>query len=173
MSVRRVIAATRNGRSGVVSEETGLTNAFATVPGFDPVIAWSFAPGEGAQVGAGHRADASCIPKAGGSSLLIVTFPPEGVEIAAPADPVAMGQEYVARLPGLAQTFEPDHPGMHTTPTIDYAIVFDGSIVCEFDDGQVQLERGDVLVNYATRHAWRNHSGKPATMIFILNGIAQ
>ena len=89
-------------------------------------------------------------------------------------DPMAAGAEYMQRLPGLAELFEPDSPGMHTSDTIDYDIVLDGKISVEFDDGaMVNLSKGDILVQYGTRHAWRNVSTEPATMIFVLIGAAR
>ena len=63
---------------------------------------------------------------------------------------------------------EEDNPGMHTTATIDYGIVLTGNIVLELDAGEVELGPGDVVVQRATRHAWRNRSDAPCTMAFVL-----
>jgi quercetin dioxygenase-like cupin family protein len=39
------------------------------------------------------------------------------------------------------------------------------------DDGEtVALKAGDVVIQNATRHAWRNPGTKPATLIFVLIG---
>jgi hypothetical protein len=170
MSIRRVVAATINGRSGVISDEVGLENAFRSVPGFNPVILGATMIANTELTNGGYMAGTSCVPKPGGTSLLMVTFPPDKVMASPTFDGQLAGEEYLNRLPGLAEAFEPDNPGMHRTPTIDYAIVFDGEIVCEFDNGEVNLARGDVLINHATRHAWRNRSDEPATMIFVLAG---
>jgi quercetin dioxygenase-like cupin family protein len=60
---------------------------------------------------------------------------------------------------------------MHTTPTIDYGIVLEGEIWLELDDGHtVHLEKHDVFVQNATRHAWRNKSATPTKMAFVLIG---
>ena len=60
---------------------------------------------------------------------------------------------------------------MHKTNTVDYAVVYEGEIWLELDDGKaVHLERGDVVVQNGTRHAWRNKGTKPVTMMFFLNG---
>lgn len=75
------------------------------------------------------------------------------------------------RVPGLAETFEPEHPGMHTTDSIDYDVVLEGEITLELDDGvQVPLRRHDVVVQHGNRHAWRNPGDRPATMLFVLIG---
>jgi quercetin dioxygenase-like cupin family protein len=57
---------------------------------------------------------------------------------------------------------------------VDYAVVFDGEIWLELDNGTtVHLERGDVVVQNGTRHAWRNKGTKPVTMLFFLNGVKE
>ena len=64
---------------------------------------------------------------------------------------------------------EREDPAMHTTPTIDYGIVLEGEITLELDDGVlVDLHQGDIIVQRATRHAWRNRSGRVCTICFIL-----
>lgn len=102
---------------------------------------------------------------------MIVTFPPDEVRMSANFDPVAAGNEQLAATPGIAETFEKDNPGMHTTPTVDYAVVLDGEIWLELDDGKVvHLKRHDTVVQQGARHAWRNRSTKPATLAFVLLG---
>ncbi len=63
---------------------------------------------------------------------------------------------------------------MHKTNTVDYAVVYDGEMWLELDDGEtLHLKRGDVVVQNGTRHAWRNKRNKgtqPVTMLFFLNG---
>ena len=72
-------------------------------------------------------------------------------------------RENLAVSPGLAERFEPD--GMHTTPTVDYAIVLDGEIWLELDEGRRRLLRQhDVVIQNGTRHAWRNKSDRTATL---------
>jgi hypothetical protein len=71
-------------------------------------------------------------------------------------------QEFLARLPGLADTFEPDGSQMHVTQTVDYAILLDGELWLELDDGEtVHLSAGDIVVQEATRHGWRNKRRAP------------
>jgi hypothetical protein len=102
---------------------------------------------------------------------MTVTLPPDSVMMSADFDPVAAGAEYVARLPGLAERFEPDSPGMHFTDTVDYGVLMDGELSLELDDGKmVALKPGDIVVQNGTRHAWRNHGPKAASLIFVLIG---
>lgn len=54
-------------------------------------------------------------PPPGGTNLMFITFPPDAVMMSPGFDPAAAGAEYMQVLPGLAEKFEMDHPGMHTT----------------------------------------------------------
>ena len=63
---------------------------------------------------------------------------------------------------------EDKRPGMHTTPTIDYGIVLQGEISLELDSGSINLVQGDIVVQRATAHAWRNYSDQPCVMVFVL-----
>jgi mannose-6-phosphate isomerase-like protein (cupin superfamily) len=63
---------------------------------------------------------------------------------------------------------EARHPGFHTTPTLDYAIVLDGEIYALMDDGETLMRAGDVLVQRATHHSWSNRSARPCRMAFVL-----
>lgn len=59
---------------------------------------------------------------------------------------------------------------MHRTQSIDYGIVVEGEVDCVLDSGEERrLRRGDVLVQRATMHAWRNPSKTEwCRMIFVL-----
>jgi quercetin dioxygenase-like cupin family protein len=60
-------------------------------------------------------------------------------------------------------------PRMHRTDSIDYAIVMEGEIDMELDDGNsVHLKQGDVLVQRGTVHNWSNRGTAPCTIAFIL-----
>jgi hypothetical protein len=113
----------------------------------------------------------SVVPGPGGTILHLVTFPPSSVFMDPSFDGEAARRESLSRLPGLADHFEKEDPGMHKTNTVDYAVVFEGEIWLELDDGNtIHLERGDVFVQNGTRYAWRNKGTKPVTMLFFLNG---
>ena len=60
---------------------------------------------------------------------------------------------------------------MHVTQTVDFAILLDGELWLELDDGKtVHLDAGDVVVQQATRHGWRNKGERPATIAFVMLG---
>ncbi|MES2262660.1 MAG: cupin domain-containing protein [Pseudomonadota bacterium] len=150
--------------------------AFSSVPGHAFAQVWATAPGAGLPVQSGDPtlAHASLLPAPGGSSFLVVTFPPDAVMMSPGFDGAEAGVELGAALPGLIEAFEPDCPGMHTTDSIDYGIVLDGEIWLELDGGASrQLGKGDVVVQNGTRHAWRNRTDRTATLAFILIGAAR
>jgi len=63
-----------------------------------------------------------------------------------------------------------NEPLMHRTQSLDYGIVLEGEIEMELDSGEKKLlKRGDVAVQRATMHAWRNASKTEwCRMIFVL-----
>lgn len=175
MGVRRVVVSNgEDGRSVVqIDGDNPRTADMASLPGMSASFLWATPPLP--TVGNGPVADptptAAALPARGGAHLMMVTFPPDSSMSRADFDPMAYGAEMMAALPELVMKFEPDNPGMHTTDSIDYDIVFDGEIVLELDDGQtVYLQRGDVVIQHGTRHAWRNRSDRNATMLFVLVG---
>ncbi|MFI6367718.1 cupin domain-containing protein [Nocardia sp. NPDC050630] len=114
------------------------------------------------------------LPDPGETIALTVTFPPDSVFSDPDFDPAAAAAESVRNTPGLAECFEPTAPGMHTTPTIDYVVVLDGTVVLELDDGvTTEVGPGDVVVQNGTRHAWRVPADKPATIFVVLMGQAR
>lgn len=109
------------------------------------------------------------VPAPGETRFLVVTFPPDAVFGSLRFNPEAAQRENLAVSPGLAERFEPD--GMHATPTVDCAVVLDGELWLELDEGRSTLLRQhDLVVQNGTRHAWRNKSDRPATVAFVLIG---
>jgi len=175
MQVRRVVTGIGpEGRSGVVSDAPAPRSVnYTTVPGFASALLWSTPAG--AAVGKGQPKDdspeISFVPGPGETRLMIVSFPPDAVMMRPDFDGAAFGAEFARNAPGLAESFEMEHPGMHTTNSIDYDVVLEGEIVLELDDGrEVTLRQHDVAVQHGTRHAWRNRTDKPAKMLFVLVG---
>ncbi|MDR0224836.1 MAG: cupin domain-containing protein [Burkholderiaceae bacterium] len=61
-----------------------------------------------------------------------------------------------------------EHPGMHSTDSVDYALMLEGELVAILDRQETVLRAGDVLIQRGTRHAWANRSGRPARIAFVL-----
>jgi len=145
---------------------------FKTVAGFEQTYMWST---NGTLASDPEKVDQelpkSALPSANGSLLQIVTFPPARTTVSSTSDPSEVAEEYLSRLPGLADMFEHDGSQMHATPTVDYAILLDGELWLELDDGEtVHLVAGDIVVQQATRHGWRNKGERPATIAFVMLG---
>jgi len=175
MKIRRVATGYDDRGRAVVAADGAppWSKEFEHTPGFGSNLVWSTPAPPVVPV---DRVDPTLavttfIPAPGETRLLVVTFPPDSVMAEPAFDFAAAGKEHAEQSPGLAEAFEPDNPGMHTTPTVDYGIVLDGEIWLELDDGNtVHLGCHDVVVQNGTRHAWRNKGNKPATLAFMLIG---
>jgi mannose-6-phosphate isomerase-like protein (cupin superfamily) len=71
---------------------------------------------------------------------------------------------------GAAHNRDPNarHPNMHKTDTTDYIIVLSGNVTMLVDQGEVDLEPLDVVIQRGTNHAWVNHGTEPAVLAAIL-----
>jgi hypothetical protein len=175
MPVRRIVTGHGpQGKSIFLSDAPApRETAFKHVPGFVTTLVWETAPGATVPASSGDPSVSatSWVPRPAGTNLMFVTFPPDAVMMSSSFDPAAAGGEYMHVLPGLAEKFEMDSPGMHTTDSVDYAVLLDGEIHLELDDGATKkLAPRDVVIQNGTRHAWRNKSDKVATMLFVLVG---
>lgn len=80
-------------------------------------------------------------------------------------------EEMEQKLPGLMKFMEAEHPGMHTTDSVDFDVVVFGEVVLELDDGaEVVLKAGDCVIQNGTRHAWHNRSSQRCVIAFSLVG---
>ncbi|WP_193079067.1 cupin domain-containing protein [Brevibacterium aurantiacum] len=171
--VRRVVTATdENGKAIVVNDgQPPISHDYVQTPGFSDSFVWRTdrKPKLAHELASEPLSD--YIPKIGESVALTVTFPPGSVYADPSYDPVAAREEDLAMMPGLVDLFETDEPGMHRTPTADYAVVIKGQVNLELDDGvMVPLEVGDIVVQNGNRHAWRNMTEETATIFVVLLG---
>jgi hypothetical protein len=169
---RRVVTGHRNGKAVVLSDQRREPYKFKTVVGFEHTYMWlTDGTVESDPDKVEQELPKSALPSANGSLLQIATFPPARTAAASISEPSQVAQEFLTRLPGLADTFERDGSQMHLTPTVDYAILLDGELWLELDDGEtVHLSAGDIVVQQATRHGWRNKTERPATIAFVMLG---
>jgi len=174
MKIRRIVTGLDGNGKAVLQSDTRLERTFDSLPGFANTLFWST---DGVpEVGVGRGADPvpsvrSYMPGPGGTRLMLVALPPDASMALPGFDPAAYGAEVASKVPGFGEAFEPDAPGMHTTDTVDYGVLLDGEVWLELDDGrEVQLQPRDVVVQNGTRHAWRNKSGRQATLLFVLVG---
>ena len=173
--VRRVVTGLgESGNAVIVSDgQPPLSRRRMHVPGFADALMWRTAiPARPSAEPAGEPR--WWVPGPGETIAMTVTFPPDSVYTDPGFDAAAARAEQLEAIPGLAELFEPDHPGMHTTPTVDYAVVLEGDVVLDLDAGETTLLRpGDVVVQNGTRHAWRNPGATPATIFVVLIGAGE
>ena len=108
-------------------------------------------------------------PPPNGTVIRIVDIPPEGAK--GPDFDKETARALFAQV-GLAENAEHTipgrHPLMHRTESVDYGVVLEGQIVLLLDDSEVVLERGDMVVQRGTIHAWTNRTDRITRMLFVL-----
>lgn len=107
------------------------------------------------------------LPPPGGTVLRVIDIPPEA------SDPEERRRQSQATFQAMFADADHDaasarHPGMHTTDTIDYAILLQGELVAIMDEDETVMRAGDILIQRGTAHAWANRSGAIARIAFIL-----
>jgi quercetin dioxygenase-like cupin family protein len=166
---RRVVTGTdADGRSRFVAD--GPTAAVKTVPerpGYRAQNVWT-THGNPAPIADPERTGEieGVMPPKNGTVLRIIDFPPESQD---PAERERMMRATFASIyRDAAHRPETGHPGMHTTESVDYAIVLYGEIYARMDEGETLLRTGDVLIQRGTNHAWANRSDDVCRVAFVL-----
>lgn len=172
-NIRRIV--TRLGPDGVsgINPDTKppQVHHFKALRGMTTSVLWATAPNARSDASNDPVPTLSCLhPQPGGTLLMMLTLPPDSVAAEPGFDPITLAEEYARNLPGLADTFEKDAPGFHTTQTVDYIIVLQGNLTLEMDNEEVELGPQDVVVQNGTRHAWRNRSEAPVILACVLIG---
>jgi hypothetical protein len=86
----------------------------------------------------------------GGTRIMFAPLPPDS-------------EMQYGELPGI------DESGFHTTRTIDFDFLVDGELTLVVDEGSVDIETGDIVIQQATRHAWRNSTDRPAVLLAVIH----
>ncbi len=159
MAVRRVVTGhTEDGRAVVVSDGPaesipigGQGSATVLIWGRDDPAQF---PDDGSR-----PSQSAVFPPPGGCSFAIMELAPQGNEF----------HEFVRDA--LVPYSDPDVPGRHRTPSLDYDMVIEGVIGLELDDGvEVRLGPGDVVVQNGTRHRWHNRGDTVARLLVVTVG---
>jgi len=171
---RRVVTAhNKQGKSVfVIDDQPRRVVTFDTIPGLQLLEIWATEdtpkiPHEG---GDPTLEMTSLVPPVQGTRFRLIRFPgtnevrPEEIHID------KAKQEFAEKAAGLAEAMEEDL-AMHTTDSVDYAIVLSGEISLELDDGaRVHLKPGDCVVQNGTRHAWRNTNPEACIVAGVMVG---
>jgi mannose-6-phosphate isomerase-like protein (cupin superfamily) len=174
MGMRRVVAGTRNGKAVILSDgEAPRHHQFRQIPQMAYTLLWSTEPGDDLAVASvdDTLGAASVLPAPGATRFIMLRLPPLTAMGSADFDPAAAGAEQLQVLPGLAELFEPDAPGKHRTPTIDYVFVVEGELYLELDDEETRLGVGDVVVQAGSRHSWAVRTEGPAVIAAVMVGM--
>jgi hypothetical protein len=107
------------------------------------------------------------LPPSQGTVIRVIDIPPES------SDPAEAKRQTEAVFAAMFKDANHDagnarHPGMHTTDTIDYAILLQGELWAILEDGETLMHAGDILIQRGTHHAWANRSQAIARIAFVL-----
>ncbi len=159
------------GKSVIVSNRRLEPVTVALFPGYQFYRLWGSdsmptVPSDGTPM-----AQPGYFPAKNGFRFGLFTLPPAtSTKVEPIATPVAL-EEARQKLPGILEALEPDHPGMHTTDSVDFDVVVFGEVVLELDGGtEVVLKAGDCVIQNGTRHAWHNRSSDNSVIAFSLVG---
>jgi mannose-6-phosphate isomerase-like protein (cupin superfamily) len=171
-STRLVVTGqTAEGKSVFVSDSQVEAIAPALVPGWEFHRLWGSDAPPSLPTDGSRPESPRYFPPTSGYRFGFFTVPPDSTRLEESVDVGAALEEFGLLLPGLAEVMELDHPGMHTTDTVDADVVISGEVWLELDDGEeVHLEAGDVVIQNGTRHAWRNRSEQPCVVFVALLG---
>lgn len=170
---RRVVIGNKDGKPTVLSDQRHCTR-YDSHPDFSNTLMWQTPSVP--KVGTAELAQdpvprvTNFLPPVGGTSFMIVNFPPDSQMGHPDFDGAAFGEEVGRRVPGLAQTFEAEDPAMHVTDTVDYGIVLEGEVWLDLGGEEIHLKKHDIVIQNGARHGWRNKGDASVTMLFVLIG---
>jgi mannose-6-phosphate isomerase-like protein (cupin superfamily) len=172
MQVRRVVTGhDKSGKSVFVSDEEVAPIQPMLMPTAEFHRLWggdetSQFPGDGNQ-----PAHVTYFPPIGGFRFGLFSIPPDAHAAPADLDVPAAIADMEAGMPGMMRYMDMTDPGMHTTDTIDFEIVLEGTPTLELDDGaKVTLHPGDTVVQNGTRHRWGNPGSSIARLAVFMVG---
>lgn len=172
MKIRRVVTGhDTQGKAIVVDDRDMDATTVDLMPGLGFHMLWSTSTTPRFPDAGRETPSPTYFPPVSGSRFLVFTIPATRVPPAPGTDLAKARAQADVVLPGLLETMEPGHPGMHRSDTMDFVYVLEGEIVLELDEGrEVVLRTGDTAVQNGTRHAWRNRSGAPCRLLVCMSG---
>lgn len=161
----------KSGKSVVVRDTPVKPVSLALLPGYEFHRIWGSdsvveLPSDGTP-----PAQPRYFPPRNGFRFAFFTIPPETRTSVDQIDMASALEEIQLKLPGMMDVLEFDHPGMHTTDTVDFDVVVSGQMYLELDDGaEVLLKVGDCVIQNGTRHAWHNRSSEKCVIAVAIVG---
>jgi len=169
--VRRVVTANDgDGQAQFVFDDNAPNIKVRKAAGWTSTVIWHTQNSPAQFVNDKDRSygDFNVEPTKCGTIFRVVDFPPESL-----LDSTKESNSAVLDELGLKSAFSDDqefaHKAMHSTNTIDYAVVMAGEIDMVFPSKKnVHLTEGDVLVQQGTPHAWVNRGKSICRIAFVL-----
>jgi mannose-6-phosphate isomerase-like protein (cupin superfamily) len=165
--VRRLVTGHHENGDGVALFDGTAPNVRHRASGVTSTLLWrnqtlpvEFSSGEDWSLG-----DFPVAPPEGGVVFRVVDFPPENE--APDIDNEAMLAE-MGLDPKQNTGREAVHHSLHTTRSVDFAIVMSGEIDMILDSGEIHLEAGDTFVQQGTAHGYINRGAEPCRIAFVL-----
>lgn len=141
-------------------------------PLFTGSLLWGTSEGIGT-VGPGQNPEPETepfYPPVGGVRFVFFTFLPKSEGSGDIERYRVEDTESESEMPGLAEAFSADRPGMHITDSIDFVHIISGEMVLELDRREVLVKKGDTIIMRGAWHNWRNESSEPCTVASVLVG---
>ncbi len=104
-----------------------------------------------------------------GAHFRIVQSPPESAQVFS----AEKGHEEFAQMNRTGQSehrTDGPHWNMHRTATVDYGFVLMGRRELILEDGAVELDPGDVIVQLGNWHSWRNITEQGGVSMYVMMG---
>jgi mannose-6-phosphate isomerase-like protein (cupin superfamily) len=171
MGIRCVVTGQTNGKSVVVADKEVDPITVSLLPGAEFHRLWGSNTPPTLPTDGEAPDQTGYFPPPEGYRFGFWSIAPDSEAAFAEVDLEAAIAEVDEKLPGLIAAMEPDHPGMHTTDTVDLDLVISGEVWLELDDGEeVLLRAGDCVIQNGTRHAWHNRSSETTALFTVLLG---
>jgi hypothetical protein len=107
-------------------------------------------------------------PPKGGTVFRLFEIPPQNPKLAKEEAARLAAQEFASAGAEHCRVDTSRNPMMHTTQTIDYVVVLSGRVTLLLDNGEVELNPFDAIVQRGTNHYWLNYDDKPALLMGVL-----
>jgi hypothetical protein len=172
MTVRLLVTGVdEDGKSVFTSDNEVPAATVALVPGAEFHRLWGADDSPKLPLDGSPTSQPAFFPPPGGYRFLYFNVPP-AASVPEDTDIAAALAEFEEKLPGMAEHMEPDDPGMHTTRTIDFGVVLEGSVELELDHGARRtLNTGDGYIQNGTRHRWSNPGTEDARLAVVIIGL--
>jgi mannose-6-phosphate isomerase-like protein (cupin superfamily) len=166
MQRRRVVTGQgADGKAVVVGDEMIDPLTLALAPGSEFFPIWGADAQPGLPQSGMKPTTTTWFPPPGGYRFTLLTIAPDSAGTL-PTDLQSALREAAEKLPGMLEAVDTEYPHMHKTDTIDFVAILSGRLWLEVDDGQeIELRKGDTLIQNGTRHAWHNRASEPCEMI--------